>query len=189
MAVCRPKPRRRKVSTLEAASATQEELPPNTIVCQLWMNKAWRHLCQTRKLDLYLPGPPPVLIMPGRQCLTQRLSLPSAPRMVTPQDRDGPTDPFSDSLYFFNDPSVRHLTSSQKKTNQWRRWSEEVIPSLIVPYLAYMQETSMLCYANIVRQPHGDTVACHAGCGTCSIKVACVFFDSMLSTFFSPPDG
>ncbi|KAG2344778.1 hypothetical protein BDR05DRAFT_975323 [Suillus weaverae] len=171
MAVCRPKPRRRKVSTVEAASATQEELPPNTIVCQPWMNKAWQRPRQTRKLDLYLPGPSPVLIMPGHQRLTQHLSLPSAPRMATPQDRDGPTDPFSDSLYFFNDPS--------KKTNQWRRWSEEVIPSLIVPYLAYMQETSMLRYANIVQQPHGDTVACHAGCGTRSIKVACVFFDSL----------
>ncbi|KAG1727336.1 hypothetical protein EDB19DRAFT_1897559 [Suillus lakei] len=71
------------------------------------------------------------------------------------------------------------MATSQKKTNQWRRWSEEVIPSLIVPYLVYMQETSMLRYANIVRQPHGDTVACHAGCGTRSIKVACVFFDSL----------
>ncbi|KAG1803292.1 uncharacterized protein BJ212DRAFT_1449924 [Suillus subaureus] len=81
--------------------------------------------------------------------------------------------------YFFNDPSVHHLTSSQKKTNQWCRWSEEVILLLIVPYLAYMQETSMLHYANMVQQPHGDTVACHAGCGTCSIKVACVFFDSL----------
>ncbi|KAG2068987.1 hypothetical protein BDR04DRAFT_1129041 [Suillus decipiens] len=97
MAVQHPKPRRHKVSTLEAESAMQEELPPNTI----------------------------------------------------------------------------------KKTNQWCRWSEEVIPSLIVPYLAYMQETSILHYANIVRQPHRDTVACHAGCGTCSIKVACVFFDSL----------
>ncbi|KAG1781440.1 hypothetical protein EV702DRAFT_962436 [Suillus placidus] len=37
----------------------------------------------------------------------------------------------------------------------------------------------MLRYANIVRQPYGDTVACHAGCGTRSIKVACVFFDKI----------
>ncbi|KAG1744082.1 uncharacterized protein EDB91DRAFT_1246963 [Suillus paluster] len=159
MAVRCPKPRRHKVSTLEAASAMQEELPPNTIVYEPWMNKAWQHPRKTRKLDLYLPGPPPVLIMPGRQHLTQQsLSLPSAPRTVTPQDHDGPTNPFSNSLHFFNDPSVCHLTSSQKKTNQWRRWSEEVIPSLI---------------------PHGDTVACHAGCETRSIKVAYVFFDSL----------
>ncbi|KAG1882379.1 hypothetical protein F4604DRAFT_1577463 [Suillus subluteus] len=118
--------------------------------------------------------------MPGRKCLTQQtLSLPSAPRTVTPQDRDRTTNHFSDSLHFFNDPSIRHLISSQKKTNQWRRWSEDVIPLLVVPYLSYMQETSMLRYADTVRQPHGDPVACHAGCGTRSIKVACVFFDSL----------
>ncbi|KAG1863204.1 hypothetical protein DFJ58DRAFT_656472, partial [Suillus subalutaceus] len=67
----------------------------------------------------------------------------------------------------------------QKKTSQWRRWSEDVITSLLVPYLSHMQETSMLCYINIVQQPYGDAVACHSGCGTCSIKVAYVFFDSL----------
>ncbi|KAG1738078.1 uncharacterized protein EDB91DRAFT_1237789 [Suillus paluster] len=71
------------------------------------------------------------------------------------------------------------MATSQKKTNQWCRWSEDVIPSLVVPYLSYMQETSMLHYADTVRQPHGDPVACHAGCGTRSIKVAWVFFDSL----------
>jgi hypothetical protein len=185
MAVRRPKPRRRKTSTVEAASLTQEEPPPNTIVCESPMNKAWRRPRQTRALDLYLPGPPPVLIMPGRQRFTQQgLCLPPAPRTVTPQDRDETMNLFSDSLHFFNDPGVRHLTSSQKKVNQWRRWSEDIIPSLLVPYLSYMQETSMLRYANIVRQPHGDAVACRAGCGTRNIKVVCVLFDSVLFSFF-----
>ncbi|KAG2336961.1 hypothetical protein BDR05DRAFT_978650 [Suillus weaverae] len=59
---------------------------------------------------------------------------------------------------------------SQKRANHWCRWSEDVIPCMIVPYLSYIQETVLLHHASNI-----------TGCRTCSIKVACVFFDSMKS--------
>ncbi|KAG2741777.1 hypothetical protein P692DRAFT_20879912 [Suillus brevipes Sb2] len=123
MAVCRPKPRRRELSTSKVISCTQEECPsippPITI---------------TRKLNLYLPAPPPLLVLPRRQRLTQQnfcCPLSASRTSVTQEDI---TDEvlFSDSLHFSNDPIGRRLTSSQKRANQWRRWSEDVIPSLLV---------------------------------------------------------
>ncbi|KAG1845352.1 hypothetical protein F4604DRAFT_1884323 [Suillus subluteus] len=44
--------------------------------------------------------------------------------------------------------SPRRLTSSQKRANQWRRWLEDIIPAMIVPYLSYIQETVSLRHAN-----------------------------------------
>ncbi|KAG1721916.1 hypothetical protein EDB19DRAFT_1930382 [Suillus lakei] len=48
------------------------------------------------------------------------------------------------------------LTSSQKRANQWHRWSQDVILSLLVPYLSYIQQTSALSLAS---SPH-STLSC-----------------------------
>jgi hypothetical protein len=192
MAVRRPKPRRREPSTSKVISCTQEECPsippPITIVCEPWMNTAWRRPRQTRKLNLYLPAPPPLLVLPGRQRLTQQnfcRPLSASRTSVTQEDI---TDEvlFSDSLHFSNDPIGRRLTSSQKRANQWHRWSEDVILSLLVPYLSYIQQTSVLRYTNAPGEAQQDLAVCQAGCRTRSITVACVHFDGVLFfTFFT----
>ncbi|KAG1744527.1 uncharacterized protein EDB91DRAFT_1236494 [Suillus paluster] len=66
------------------------------------------------------------------------------------QEDDKATIPFSGSLHFSNDPGPRRLTSSQKKVNQWHRWSKDII----------------LCMR------HQNDGECRTGCRTRSIKVA-----------------
>ncbi|KAG1856152.1 hypothetical protein F4604DRAFT_1932009 [Suillus subluteus] len=86
---------------------------------------------------------------------------------------------FSNSLHFSNDPIGHCLTSSQKRANQWRRWSEDVILSLLVPYLSYIQQTSVLRYTNAPGEAQQDLAVCQVGCRTRSITVACVHFDAL----------
>ncbi|KAG2054407.1 hypothetical protein BDR06DRAFT_982445 [Suillus hirtellus] len=59
---------------------------------------------------------------------------------------------------------------SQKRANQWCRWSEDVIPCMIVPYLSYIQETISLCHANMPAIHHWTDGECRTGCRTHSIK-------------------
>ncbi|KAG0696429.1 hypothetical protein DFH29DRAFT_984613 [Suillus ampliporus] len=91
---------------------------------------------------------------------------------------DEATIPFSDSLHFSDHPVPRRLTSSQKRANQWRRWSEDIIPRMIVPYLSYIEETLSLRHANVPGERHSNDGECGTGCRTRSIKVACVLFDA-----------
>ncbi|KAG1900861.1 uncharacterized protein F5891DRAFT_1128391 [Suillus fuscotomentosus] len=133
--------------------------PPITIVCEPWMNTAWRCLRQTRKLSLYLLALPPVLVLPGCQHLTQQnfcRPLPASRTSVTQED-----------------------ITDEKRANQWRRWSQDVIPSLLVPYLSYMQQTSVLRYTNALGEAQQDLAVCQAGCRTRRITVACVHFDAL----------
>ncbi|KAG1772840.1 hypothetical protein EV702DRAFT_976390 [Suillus placidus] len=81
-------------------------------------------------------------------------------------------------MHFSNDASPRRLTSSQKRANQWRRWSEDIIPAMIVPYLSYIQETVSLRHANTPAIRHRTDGECGTGCRTRNIKVACVFSDA-----------
>ncbi|KAG1819999.1 hypothetical protein EV424DRAFT_1472573 [Suillus variegatus] len=67
---------------------------------------------------------------------------------------------------------------SQKRANQWHRWSEDIIPRMIVPYLSYIEETLSLRHANIPGERHSNDGECGTGCRTRSIKVACVLFDA-----------
>ncbi|KAG2028404.1 hypothetical protein BDR03DRAFT_883373, partial [Suillus americanus] len=86
---------------------------------------------------------------------------------------------FSDSLHFSNNPIGHCLTSSQKRANQWRRWSQDVILLLLVPYLSYIQQTLALHYTNAPGEAQQDLAVCQAGCRTRSITVACVHFDAL----------
>ncbi|KAG0703204.1 hypothetical protein DFH29DRAFT_981988 [Suillus ampliporus] len=91
---------------------------------------------------------------------------------------DEATIPFSDSLHFSDHPVPRRLTSSQKRANQWHRWSEDIIPRMVVPYLSYIEETLLLHHANVPGECHSNDGECGTGCRTRSIKVACVLFDA-----------
>ncbi|KAG2144232.1 hypothetical protein DEU56DRAFT_870390 [Suillus clintonianus] len=99
----------------------------------------------------HLPGPPPLLVLPGRQHFAQ-------------QQTTANTNPQHDVL----------PPSDPKKFNQWQRWSNEVIPSLIGPYLKYQRESSSLCHRPGLQS--GD-VQCRASCHRRTLEVTCVFFD------------
>ncbi|OAX31616.1 hypothetical protein K503DRAFT_794925 [Rhizopogon vinicolor AM-OR11-026] len=71
------------------------------------------------------------------------------------------------------------LQQHLKRANQWRRWSEDIIPRMMVPYLSYIQETSSLRHANVPGERHQYKGVCEAGCKTRSLKVACVLFDAL----------
>ncbi|KAG2158717.1 uncharacterized protein EDB93DRAFT_1237960 [Suillus bovinus] len=75
-------------------------------------------------------------------------------------------------------PPSKPSTFSQKRANQWRRWSEDVIPCMIVPYLSYIQETVSLHHTNMPAIRHWTDGEYGTGGRTHSIKVACVFFDA-----------
>ncbi|KAG1849101.1 hypothetical protein C8R48DRAFT_750301 [Suillus tomentosus] len=49
---------------------------------------------------------------------------------------------------------------------------------MIVPYLSYIEETLLLCHANVPGEHHSNDGECGTGCRTRSIKVACILFDA-----------
>ena len=62
-----------------------------------------------------------------------------------------------------------------KKQRQWRKWSEDVIPALLQPYLALLRETEGLRDVNSKRYVN----SC-AGCVKGRLlDVTCVYFESM----------
>ncbi|KIJ64156.1 hypothetical protein HYDPIDRAFT_66499, partial [Hydnomerulius pinastri MD-312] len=65
-------------------------------------------------------------------------------------------------IYFPNDPqagSSRPQTSNcQKKINQWRRWSSEIIPTLLPLFWAYLRESQSLRAATNVGSVTGRYV-------------------------------
>lgn len=62
-----------------------------------------------------------------------------------------------------------------KRQRQWRKWSEDIIPALLQPYMALLRETDGLRDINSKRQVNG--------CLGCSdgrlLDVTCVYFESM----------
>jgi len=63
---------------------------------------------------------------------------------------------------------------ADKKQRQWRKWSEDIIPTLLQPYMSLMRETESL--------RHIDSVRGRKGCQGCVagrlIDVSCVYFNS-----------
>jgi hypothetical protein len=61
-----------------------------------------------------------------------------------------------------------------KRQRQWRKWSEDVIPGLLQPYMSLLRETEGLRDINTKRQVDG--------CAGCSrgrlLEVTCVYFES-----------
>ncbi|KIJ61161.1 hypothetical protein HYDPIDRAFT_31671 [Hydnomerulius pinastri MD-312] len=80
-------------------------------------------------------------------------------------------------MYFPNDhdaPEVTRLSNRQKKLNQWRRWSTEVIPSLVPLFRAYLRDTSNLRIPAVLRSRDGDCSCVSSGR---TLQVTCVLFD------------
>ncbi|KIJ68879.1 hypothetical protein HYDPIDRAFT_82870 [Hydnomerulius pinastri MD-312] len=70
-----------------------------------------------------------------------------------------------------------HLTGLQKKQNQWRRWSQDIVPALIRPYLAYLQCTEQLWSPKNIQAENPDCPSCTNNCVQCSLMVTCILFD------------
>ncbi|KIM39165.1 hypothetical protein M413DRAFT_75239, partial [Hebeloma cylindrosporum] len=82
-------------------------------------------------------------------------------------DTDGPDDDVVEEL-------AREVRAV-KKQKQWRKWSEDVIPALLQPYMTLLRETEGLRNINSKRQADG--------CDGCSegrlLNVTCVYFDNL----------
>lgn len=63
-----------------------------------------------------------------------------------------------------------------KHERQWRKWSEDIIPALLKPYMALLRETNSLRDRN--------RASGHLGCVGCVhgriLDVSCIYFDSMV---------
>lgn len=63
-----------------------------------------------------------------------------------------------------------------KRQRQWRKWSEDVIPGLLQPYMSLLRETEGLRDINTRRQANGC-----AGCSSGRLlEVTCVYFESKI---------
>lgn len=203
MAVRRPKRPRSAVSSLPSkrSDLPSDDPPPlrpstpagsrpTTIVCEPRMAR------QRGSRALHLPAAPPLLVLPGRQRFTQNIRSSSRRSRIEdgessshpPITADSPgSDPlvddeplFSDSLYMPDGPVDNQrprLSGLQKKQNQWRRWSEDVIPSLITPYLTYMRQSVSLQCTPDLRSLSGDDSHCTGSCHQRSLAINCVLFD------------
>ena len=136
---------------------------------------------------MYLPAPPPVLVLPGRQHLVQH--LPPASRSTAQNHAiqdifNLNKDSFADTLYMPHGPltNVSHLSGLQKKQNQWWRWSQDIIPDLIKPYLTYLHESEFLRRPTDIQTGCLET-KCTAFYTRCSLIITCVLFDCMLSFY------
>ncbi|OJA11305.1 hypothetical protein AZE42_09657 [Rhizopogon vesiculosus] len=164
---------------------------PTTIICEPWMVRTHRAPQAAHK-----PAPP-VLVLPGQQRFTQNVVSSSRHSIV--QDENNPHPPigadlldidpfigdeplFSDSLYMPDGPidlPRQRLSSLQKKQNQWQRWSEEVIPSLISPYLSYIRQSASLQSIPDLGCSTGGDSHCSGFCRPQSLAVTCVLFDRL----------
>ena len=116
--------------------------------------------------SLYLPVEC-LLTLPGHRAFTQYLRVPSEQQAqidLTPAHGPSanpcphpedipyyPSEAFSegdlltDGLQISEDPFSSPSRNSHKKIRQWKQWSDEVIPSLIQPYLRYQRLSRKLC--------------------------------------------
>jgi hypothetical protein len=86
---------------------------------------------------------------------------------------------------FVVDESVADVLAREKlaakKQRQWRKWSEDVIPALLQPYMALLRETEGLRHINLKRQADDSCDGCSSGR---LLNVTCVYFESRLIFYF-----
>ena len=61
----------------------------------------------------------------------------------------------------------------EKKRRQWQKWSEDIIPALLRPYLHLLKETSGLRLMESVRRK-----GCKGCDGVRQLTVSCIYFES-----------
>ncbi|KAF9231219.1 hypothetical protein BU15DRAFT_31468, partial [Melanogaster broomeanus] len=68
-----------------------------------------------------------------------------------------------------------------EEKNQWRRWTQDIIPTLITPYLAYLRRTERLRSPSDIQAASPDCPACTNlnDCVQHSLQVTCILFDRL----------
>jgi hypothetical protein len=76
---------------------------------------------------------------------------------------------------------VERLRSQRRQAESYRKWTDDIIPSLVVPYLTLLKRT-----VSLQRQPNPEWAAEVPSCGhghpRRQIKVTCVYLDSELKS-------
>ncbi|KIJ61169.1 hypothetical protein HYDPIDRAFT_31679 [Hydnomerulius pinastri MD-312] len=189
MSFCRPSARTRPRPT-----APNPPLPPpapESFVIEQHLVKPPR--CAPNTGQLYLPVEP-LITLPSHRIFTHH-EPPSHPMRTNPSALQAPivagysppaspdydlqidTDPdilLTDGLHVSQDPLATASRNSRKKMKQWQRWSSEVIPSLIQPYLKY-RRLSNGSRNEVIREPP----LCENGCPRCQLKVVRVTFNGL----------
>lgn len=104
---------------------------------------------------------PTPLIITGRQTYTQHHNLPhtrlesNKPKDPTPEPPMPPVNPFTDdenlqvwemdgATLLYRTPGDESSRTRRRRATQWKRWTEEIIPMLIKPYMQLMATTKSL---------------------------------------------
>jgi hypothetical protein len=100
------------------------------------------------------------------------------PAGVDVADLYGSMDDFNitDNIFINDQPeteSMKHQKLQRKKEKQWKRWSEELIPSMLRPHLHLLRKSESL---RSVPQPTKLRCSCH-GSSSRTLKVVCVLFE------------
>jgi hypothetical protein len=80
------------------------------------------------------------------------------------------------------DPDLRQQCQQRKKERQWAKWENEIIPSLLQPYLRILRESDNLRTLNHHSSVALPTCLCER---RTRIDVTCVFFERKLFYFCS----
>lgn len=72
------------------------------------------------------------------------------------------------------DVGAAYEKQQDKKRRQWQKWSENVIPAMLKPYLQLLRETESLRSLNLVRNQQ-QCLGCSGGR---MLDVSCIFFES-----------
>lgn len=124
--------------------------------------------------SLYLPAAPPVFVLPGRQRLAQGPSaIPHRPHHQPPA-REPDVFDIMNEIQLEDEVSSLRQSGLQKRQNQWQRWSRDIIPALVKPYMRYLKALQSL------RVTIDPKVLSPGRCPTCApqwLTVCCLFFD------------
>ena len=134
--------------------------------------------------NLFLPGPECLFTLPGED-FTQEAS-PSRGRMSCSDS--GNLAPPQSSPFSAVDPGpmddifVTHNTDSDdlrrqrqrlKTQKQWVRWTDEVIPSLVHPYLRFLKVSESMRSICLL-----ENTICSCNSGVHHLKIVCVYLES-----------
>lgn len=131
--------------------------------------------------NMFLPGPERLLALPGEE-FTQRpgTSRGRMPRVseayqgTTVSPTRGPSPDVFDDIFVTSeaDHDPRPLLR-RKKHKQWERWTNEIIPLLISPYLSFLRTTE-----SMRSTPQSMVIQCDCNSHVRHLNIVGVYFES-----------
>jgi hypothetical protein len=88
-----------------------------------------------------------------------------------------------DDIFINDEPepeSIKCQKQQRKKEKQWKKWTEEVIPSMLRPHLYLLCKSESL---HSIPQPTKPQCSCHGS--SHKLKVVCVYFERECPSSFS----